>query len=64
MGNEHITQEQRAAIGEAVRRLGVSEVARRLGLANESVLRVVADAGSQAGTEALAVARLDRLVAT
>lgn len=56
-----ITDAHRAQIGDAIRRLGVSEVARRLGLSNESVLRLAGDFGSQTGTEALAVSRLGRL---
>lgn len=57
----HISPEQRASVVDALRRLGVSEVAKRLGLSNESVLRLAHDHGSQAGTEALAASRLERL---
>ncbi len=59
--SNHISPEQRSAIGEAIRRLGVSEAARRLGISNEALLRLAGDFGSQAGTEALAVQRLERL---
>jgi hypothetical protein len=59
--SDHITDEQRASIEEAIRRLGVSEAAKRLGLSSEAVLRVAHGHGSQAGTEALAAARLGRL---
>lgn len=60
--SDHITDEQRAVLATAIRRLGVIEAAKRLGLSNEAVLRVAGDFGSQAGTEALLVQRLDRLV--
>lgn len=63
MGDEIISQEQRATLAAAIKRLGISEVSRRLGLSHESVLRLAADAGSQAGTAALAVQRLGRLEA-
>lgn len=59
--DEFISTEQRAVVASAIRRLGVSEAARRLGISNESILRLAGDFGSQAGTEALAVQRLDRL---
>ncbi len=58
---QFISPEQRATVAEAIRRLGVSEVAKRLGISNESVLRLAGDFGSQAGTAALAVQRLERL---
>lgn len=61
---EFITTEQRRVVLSAIHRLGVSEAARRLGISNESILRVAANAGSQAGTEALTVQRLERLAAT
>ncbi len=61
MNNEFISKEQRAIIAEALDRLGVSEAAKRLGISNESVLRLAGGWGSQSGTEALAVQRLDRL---
>jgi len=61
MADEHITSEQRAAVVEAIHRLGVSEAAKRLGLSNESVLRLAIGAGSQSGTEALAASRIERL---
>jgi hypothetical protein len=60
--SNHITDEQRAQIGDAIRRLGVSEAAKRLGISNEALLRLAGGFGSQAGTEALAVQRLERLV--
>jgi len=59
---QFITAEQRQTIAEAIRRLGLTEVATRLGISTESVCRVAGDFGSQAGTEALAVQRLERLV--
>lgn len=59
--SETMSQEQRAILGERMRALGVAEVAKRLGLSNEAVLRLAVGVTSQAGTEALAVARLGRL---
>lgn len=59
--NEFISAEQREVVAGAIRRLGVCEAARRLGISNESILRLAGDFGSQSGTEALAVQRLDRL---
>ena len=56
-----ITEEQRIKVADAVRRLGVGEVARRLGLSGETVLRIAGDFGSQAGSEALAASRIGRL---
>ena len=56
MGPEH-----RAKIAAAIKVLGAAEVARRLGLSAEAVLRLAGDFGSQAGTEALAMQRLDSL---
>lgn len=61
MADEHITKEQREQLAEAIRKLGIVEVAKRLGLARESVARVAGNFGSQAGTEALAAARMGRL---
>lgn len=60
--SEYISEAQRAAIAEAIRRLGVGEVAKRLGISNEAILRLAGDFGSQAGTEALVASRMDRLV--
>ncbi len=59
--SDYISDDQRAKIGEAIRRLGVTEAAKRLGISNEALLRVAGDFGSQAGTEALAVQRIERL---
>ena len=59
--SDQITDDQRATIAEAIRRLGVIEAARRLGISNEATLRLAHAYGSQPGTEALAVSRLGRL---
>ena len=58
---EYISAEQREMVAAAIRRLGIADVAKRLGLSNEAVLRLAGNFGSQAGTEALAVQRLERL---
>ena len=63
MSNAIMTADQRTAVAVAIRRLGVCEVAKRLGISNESILRIAGDFGSQAGTEALVVQRLERLTA-
>ena len=59
--DEYISKEQREAVADALRNLGVGEVAKRLGLSNEAVLRIAGGFGSQAGTEALAASRIGRL---
>lgn len=59
--SNHISDEQRAVISEAIRRLGVTEAAKRLGISNEALLRVAGGYGSQPSTEAFAVSRLERL---
>ena len=56
-----MTLTQRERIAQAIRTLGATETARRLGLSTEATLRLAGDFGTQAGTEALATQRLDRL---
>jgi hypothetical protein len=57
----HISKEQREVLVEAIRRLGVTEVAKRLGLSGEATCRVAGDFGCNAGTECQAAQRLERL---
>jgi hypothetical protein len=56
-----MTNKERERIAIAIRTLGATETARRLGLSTEATLRLAGDFGTQAGTEALAAQRLDRL---
>ena len=56
-----MSQEQRDAIGRAIRLLGVTETSRRLEMSHEAALRLAVGARVHRGTEALAIARLSAL---
>lgn len=57
-----MSEEQRQAIGHAIRTLGVAETSRRLDMSPEATLRLAVGARVHRGTEALAVSRLNMLL--